>query len=130
MFRCTLSVTIFIIAVQAKVCRCPAALLCCNAAVLTLLNTSAFAVNSVTSVSLQLVLVVDHRSSHSQSAMALDSGNLCGRLHVRTATWIIAIVHLCIVGYIWLMAVLHHFKVIDSRPPSTRGDSALSFHGM
>jgi hypothetical protein len=54
----------------------------------------------------------------------------CGRLHVRTATWIIAAVHLVIVGYIWLITILHHFKVIDKRPPNTKYDDALSFHGM
>ncbi len=54
----------------------------------------------------------------------------CGTMHVRTATWIIAIVHLVVVGYIWLINVLYYTRVIDRYPPNTRIDDSLSFHGM
>ena len=54
----------------------------------------------------------------------------CNGLHVRAATWLIAIVHLVVVGYIWLMAMLYHFRVIDKDAPSTPADEQLSFHGM
>jgi len=49
-------------------------------------------------------------------------------MHVRTATWIIAVVHLIIVGYIWLMMILHHTRYIDR--PTWKYDNSLTFLGF
>jgi hypothetical protein len=52
----------------------------------------------------------------------------CSMMHVITATWVIAVVHLIIVGYIWLMGMLYFLGVTDTRE-YTRFDGAVSFAG-
>jgi hypothetical protein len=35
----------------------------------------------------------------------------CGLLHVKTATWIIAVLHLIMVGYLWIIGALYFLGI-------------------
>jgi hypothetical protein len=52
----------------------------------------------------------------------------CNSMNLVTATWVIAIVHLIIVGYIWLMGALYLLGILDHKE-STRFDYQVGFAG-
>jgi hypothetical protein len=49
-------------------------------------------------------------------------------MSVVTATWIIAVLHLIIVGYIWIMGALYFFGVTETKA-HTGFDSLVGFAG-
>jgi hypothetical protein len=57
-----------------------------------------------------------------------SSGYVCGSLSVVSATWFVAIVHLIIVGFIWLMGALFFLGVTDTKE-HTRFDYEVGFAG-
>jgi hypothetical protein len=52
-----------------------------------------------------------------------------GCVSVKTATWVIAIVHLILVGYIWVMGIMYFLGLTDKDVPHTSIDEHVNFAG-
>ena len=58
----------------------------------------------------------------------------CNKVHVKTVTWCIAIVHLLLVGYIWIMGALYFFGITDNNEEQAQAEAgslgaSVSFFG-